>query len=715
MLLGRAGLSALAFGLVATLELLFGGGALEPFAMIGAFGLGGLVGVAFAGLWQLVDWVGEKTRVRPRVLQLLAPSDLARREAALAHARFLIHFFGVVATLWALKSSSQWLSGLQDAQLARRMGLLLAFSACLGFWALAAQLAQGLAMVIVRAPSIAHPRVFLLLRGTLLFSLCCVLTWPLLLQHGVALGGLGVPVFVLAAGALLGVVYLWTPSVVRRASAYVLLPLWLLAFASVVSFQGAVAASRGALSSAMTSARVLEWLRSAADFDGDGYSAWLDGGDCAPFDGKRNPDARETPGNKIDENCDGSDQVKAALEQHAITLPALEKQRQRPFNIVLIVIDSLRADHVHTLGYSRRTTPNLDKLAAQSWLFSQAYSQAAATQISFPAFFTGLSPIAMQWKRAGSLQIAERHLTLAQQLEKRGYDTAFLFNGWIDEHMQGAMRGFATRENVWPDRKDWEKWRRSSAASTLGRGLYFLEKHARSAAPRPFFLTLYFEDPHAPYEAYSRSDVPSFGRSEKDRYDQEIAFADRHVGVLLDYLRYRPELDANTILVVTADHGEEFREHGGQHHGHNCHVESTHVPLIVRIPEEPARRSDAPVGLIDIVPTLLERVGAPVPAASHIDGRSLRWALGASAAEARKRALFCTTFDDRRVEATLSHAVRRDGLLLMRREATGDVKLFDTREDPKELVDLAKDPSHAATKQQLEQLLQQKKRFPMPR
>jgi arylsulfatase A-like enzyme len=713
MLLGRAGLSALVFGLVAALELSFAS-KLEPFAMIGAFALGGVVGVFVALGFQLLEFGLRKGGLTEVFGRLFAPPGLSPAEAALSHARFLVHFFGVFAALLALKFCTPLLTGLQDAQLAQRMGLLLALAACCAFWAVSGQLAALIALPLGYAGSfITQPRVFSLVRGTLLFSVSCALSWPLLFEHGSSLAALAFPVFVLAAGSLSGLVYVWTSPSLRRVSAFLFLPVWLLALGAVLSWKGPVATSRGVLSSAPATSRVLEWLRTLADFDRDEYSAWLDGGDCAPFDPKRNPNARELPGNGRDENCDGSDRVKATAGEETFTLPPLTSAQQRPFNVILVVIDSLRADHVHDLGYARRTTPNLDRLASQGWSFTSAYSQAAATQISFPAFLTGVNPISMEWKRAGSLQVAERHLTLAEQLQKRGYDTAFLYNGWIAEHMHGVMRGFGKRENVWPDRKGWEKWRRSSAAISLGRGLHFIEEHARAAAPRPFFLTLYFEDPHAPYEAYTRSDVPNFGRSDKDRYDQEVAFVDRHVGVLLDYLRYRPTLDENTILIITADHGEEFREHGKQYHGSFCHVESTHVPLIVRIPGEPVRRSDVPVGLIDIVPTVLERVGSP--AKPGVDGRSLRWALEATAEEARKRALFCTTFDDRKVAATLTHAVRRDGLLLTRREATGDVALYDTRKDPKELRNVAADPAYKDVKTQLETLLQQKKRYPFPR
>jgi arylsulfatase A-like enzyme len=397
-----------------------------------------------------------------------------------------------------------------------------------------------------------------------------------------------------------------------------------------------------------------------------------------------------------------------------VTLEPLPESAKRPYNVIFIVIDSLRADHVQALGYRRKTTPNLDRLAERGWTFTQAFSQAAATQISFPAFFSAVSPVSMEWQRQGSLQMSARHKTLAELLSDRGYRTAFFFNGWIEEHMQGAMRGFAVREDYWPDRREWQKWRASSSASTLGRGIHFIEQMAREGKGRPFFLTLYFEDPHAPYERYDRSDVPRFGTADKDRYDQEIAFADRHVGVLLDYLRYRPELERNTILVVTADHGEEFREHGGQHHGHNCHVESTHVPLFVLIPGEPARRSDVPVGLVDIAPTLLERIGSPMQE-SDVDGRSLRWALSATPAEADLRPLFCTLFDDRNVVPTLTHAVRRGGMLLVRRESTGAVQLFDARADPAERVDVAKDPRFATVRTELEQVLRAAQRFAFPR
>src|SRR5690606_21386370 len=116
---------------------------------------------------------------------------------------------------------------------------------------------------------------------------------------------------------------------------------------------------------------------------------------------------------------------------------------------------------------------------------------------------------------------------------------------------------------------------------------------------KPFLLVVYMHNPHAPYDARPEYGA-DYGKKARDRYDAEITFADRATGFLVDYLRYRRAWD-QTVLVHTSDHGEEFGEHGGKTHASTCHRESTHVPLVVRIPKVAAARVATPVALVDVV------------------------------------------------------------------------------------------------------------------
>jgi len=715
----RAAAGVMSCALLAAVEIALRGDLQHGAALFAGPLLAGLWGFVVAAVAATCSAVARRTGVSERLEDALNERFIRHSQRARSHARAIAQLSMLTLLVASAPFLNARLAALQAADVAQALSVFVLLSSLIGA-ALGASLIEAL---LTRAfeqlgwPAFSPHTSFAIYLGALL-GLVSLVSAGLLIGYGDMLGVVAVVPYTAIVGslylALVGLLGMLRSQVRGRLS-FAWLTLWIAGLSATLAGVAMTPTVASRLDETLATASLAAKLRTLSDFDHDGDALWLGGHDCAPFDKRRYSGARDLPKNGIDEDCNGRDETgqKQKASDSKVMLAPLTASLVKPYNVIWIVIDSLRADHVHALGYRRKTTPNLDRLAAQGWLFENAFSQAAATQISFPSFFTGTSPVALDWQRKGSLQVASHHTTVAERLKARGYRTAFLYNGWIDEHMQGAMQGFDRKESAWPDRREWRKWRSMSAASTLGSGLHFIEETTR-AGKKPFFLTLYFEDPHAPYERYTRSDVPSFGNREQDRFDQEIAFADRHVGVLLDYLRFRPKVWDNTIIVVTADHGEEFGEHGEQHHGHSCHIESTHVPLIVRIPDEKPQRSEAPVGLVDIAPTLLERVGAIKPP-TYGDGRSLRWALAATPDEMAARPLFCTVFNDMKVASTLRHAVRSRGSLLIKSMATGQVQLFDTRTDPKELKDVASNPSYAAELATLRALLERAIKYPPPR
>lgn len=313
-------------------------------------------------------------------------------------------------------------------------------------------------------------------------------------------------------------------------------------------------------------------------------------------------------------------------------------------NIILITFESLRADHVGCYGYERATTPTLDALSREAILFPNAYSVTSWTLTSHASIFTGLYPRAHQVIRPRD-RLASVYVTAAEVLQDAGYQTAGLISGPYLRQAYNLHQGFeiyddsasSVTNNVAHD---------DIANPTLERRVTKFLTEQRSS-DRPFFLFLYIWDPHYDYIPPPPFDT-MFTPPDAERvnvrnyeivsdvhrgitagqlayvlsqYDGEIRCTDAMLGRLFAQLREQGLWD-RTALIVTADHGEEFFEHGNKGHKNNLHVESLHVPLLVKPPKPTApRRDDRLVSLIDVFPTVLEWANATVDHEVH--GRSL--------------------------------------------------------------------------------------------
>jgi arylsulfatase A-like enzyme len=312
-------------------------------------------------------------------------------------------------------------------------------------------------------------------------------------------------------------------------------------------------------------------------------------------------------------------------------------------NVLLIGIDTLRADHLGCYGYPRPTSPRIDALCEEAVVFETAISQSPWTLPAFASIFTGVIPSS---HRAGEGKVAAISLltqararftalhpsreTLATRLRRAGWRTAsFVSNSFVGPDF-GLTRGF--QDFVETETSD----------TVVKAALAWLEQHARER----FFLFLHIIDPHQPYSP-PRADAAPFidpayngplglsypatllggAQTEADRrrvidlYDGEVRFVDRLVGRVLDALG-RLGVKEQTLIVVTSDHGEGLFEHGHLGHGQTLYDELLHVPLIVRFPgRTPKGRVSAQVRTLDIAPTVLDAIGITPP--SHLDGVSL--------------------------------------------------------------------------------------------
>src|SRR5713226_1917977 len=288
--------------------------------------------------------------------------------------------------------------------------------------------------------------------------------------------------------------------------------------------------------------------------------------------------------------------------------------------IVLISIDTLRADHVGAYGYRKVPTPNIDTLAADGVLFERAYSHVPLTLPAHTSIFSGRLPFETSVRDNIGFTVKAEERLLPQMLHERGFTTAGVVSAYVLRKETGIAHGFDFYDSNLP---------MAAQGTTLGdvqrdgaETLKVAETWLDSQASRRFFLFVHFYEPHRPYS-------PPVRYAKYAPYDGEIAYADELVGRLLDSLKRR-NLYGSAAIILLSDHGEGLGDHVEQEHGLFLYEEAVHVPLIVKLPHGAARgrRVAAPVQHIDVVPTVLDLVGAPRP--NGLEGRSLRSVLNSS-------------------------------------------------------------------------------------
>jgi arylsulfatase A-like enzyme len=326
--------------------------------------------------------------------------------------------------------------------------------------------------------------------------------------------------------------------------------------------------------------------------------------------------------------------------------PVAPPTRAAPPSIALLVVDTLRRDHLGAYGYERATTPGIDRWSTRGLVFDSAYTPVPFTAPAVMSLLTGLYPehhrVRMVFQR-----IPPQSLTLPQYLKQAGYHTAAVVSNMVltdeatglggrfdyfDDYVDEPVRWSGTRE-----RPAFER----TAERTTDAALAWLGK--AKALGRPLFIWVHYMDPHGPYTPpaqpfrhdkpvpmdpkrvplYNRTPGVTDGAEVVDRYDGEIAHTDRAVARFIEAWE-RAVAPGRSVVVLTADHGETLMEPGREQwftHGFNVWQEQARVPLVLAGDGIPPGRRTEPVSLLDVVPTLLEvagRRGAP-----GLDGRSL--------------------------------------------------------------------------------------------
>lgn len=330
-----------------------------------------------------------------------------------------------------------------------------------------------------------------------------------------------------------------------------------------------------------------------------------------------------------------------------------------PPNIVLITLDTVRADRMGFMGSNRGLTPNLDALARESTVFTRAYSQVPLTTASHATILTGTYP---QFHKVDDFQVAlANDLPYAPEiLHAAGYRTAAFVGSMVldpkEQFARGFDRGFDTYDagfKPWHPPLDRYQTRERRAGEVVARALAWLNEHSKS----PFFLWVHLYDAHHPYDPPQ----PYKTKYVAAPYDGEIAYVDSAVGKLLGQLRARGLYD-DSVIAVMADHGEALGGHGEDTHGIFLYDETIHVPLVIKLPGEiPAekmfaekrlaekrpsgKRVETRVGLVDVLPTILQAVGVEVP--KEVQGESLLSMMKPGPAESGGEGRAPQTFPDR--------------------------------------------------------------------
>jgi arylsulfatase A-like enzyme/Flp pilus assembly protein TadD len=376
--------------------------------------------------------------------------------------------------------------------------------------------------------------------------------------------------------------------------------------------------------------------------------------------------------------------------------PAPSKSTKPP-NIILITLDTTRADRMGFLGSNRGLTPNLDELAKQSVVFTRAYAQVPLTTPSHASLLTGTYPQFNHVEDLGS-PLSKDLPYLPDLLRGHGYRTAAFIGAEILDPAstaRGFERGFDVYDAPFHLRKPGEDRYKSierRAEDVANSALGWLSHHQQS----PFFLWLHFYDPHDPYDPPE----PFKTRYALAPYDGEIAYADSIVGSVLDVLQ-RHELFQNCLIAIAADHGEAFGEHGEERHGIFLYDETIRVPLLLKLPAErfAGKRVEERVALADIAPTLLEAAGITVPAT--MQARSLLAGIASAKADgpnedsAKSEGMAKGT--DRPIYSETNYAHRTFGWAELRSWRTGKYlyvqapkrELYDQSSDPDALKNLA--------------------------
>lgn len=373
--------------------------------------------------------------------------------------------------------------------------------------------------------------------------------------------------------------------------------------------------------------------------------------------------------------------------------------RSRP-NVIYIMVDTLRADHLGCYGYARNTSPNIDKLAGESTRFSRAISQAPWTTASVSSFMTGRYLHISMDSSLGVMPPPANVMFMPELLKDRGYSTAAVISNTLAGKSLHLNRGYERYYETDVKVENTLEGKQQIPGTVLSKSLEMIKQ----MKGKRFFLYSHFMGPHSPYAAHPEYNFyPDYkGKLSRDGvfancgkyagddlkyatalYDEEIAYTDHYIGLLLDELKKQGLYD-NTLIVLFADHGEGLNEHGEMQHGDHLYDDTLSVPLIIKLPKQ---NSGSVVGgvfsLVDLLPSVAEFIGCNSPAL-EFDGRAIRL-------DGLRRIRQSNIYSSTDTGVVKLESLRSETTKLILDRDSKKTEMFDLVKDPAEKRNIAKE------------------------
>jgi arylsulfatase A-like enzyme/Flp pilus assembly protein TadD len=346
-------------------------------------------------------------------------------------------------------------------------------------------------------------------------------------------------------------------------------------------------------------------------------------------------------------------------------------------NVLLISIDTCRADHLSCYGYIRRTTtPNIDAVAEEGIVFENVVSPIPLTLPAHSSMLTGTIPPYHGVHDNIDYRLGQPNVTVAEILKDNGCTTAAIISSFVMDSQFGLDQGFDSYNDRFDEEHYIGDFSERKAEETSRHAIKWLEEYCH----QPFFLFLHYYDPHFPYEPPEpfKSDFP------RDTYAGEIAYTDHCIGQVIEKVKSLDIYDS-TLIIITADHGEGREEHGEKTHGYFIYQSCLKVPLIVRLPgrHKPRRIGDV-VGLIDIAPTILGALGLAIP--QEMAGKNLLSSLINKNPVDEDRYIYCESLLPTQYQCNSLLGIVNNRFKYIQ---TTRPELYDLSKDPHELNNLA--------------------------
>ncbi len=318
-------------------------------------------------------------------------------------------------------------------------------------------------------------------------------------------------------------------------------------------------------------------------------------------------------------------------------------------NVLLISIDTCRADHLSCYGFKRNTTPNIDALAADGVLFQQAQSTNPLTLPAHSSMMTGTIPPAHGVLTNQGHRLSESNTTLAEVLRDDGFQTAAVVGAFPMDKRFGLGQGFQSYDDDFGDDTGKGLFNEATAEQVSKKAIRWLDGHSED----PFFLFVHYYDPHQRY----LPPEPFATEYPEDKYSGEIAYTDHWIGKIIDRLKELGQYES-TAIIVTSDHGESLGDHNENSHGFFIYQPTIHIPFVARLPQGArGQKINAPVSIIDIMPTILGLVGSTVPEANQ--GIDLSQSMHGGDAPADDRYLYSDTWYPAKLECCPLRGLRQ--------------------------------------------------------